>query len=65
MPTRNVNLTDHDDEDKARLSLLRSLAADGFSELDQGRGVPFDDEKELANYVRQIGRRAAAEGGTP
>jgi len=46
-------------EDKEKLALLRSLAAEGFSELDQGRGIAFDDEKDLAKFVRHIGRRAA------
>jgi len=47
-------------EEQERLGLLRSLATEGFSQLDQGRGVAFDDEKQLAKFVRQIGRRAAA-----
>ncbi len=60
MPRRNVSLTDHDDEDEARLSVLRSLAAEGFSQLDQGRRVGFGDKKELTRFIRQLGRRAAA-----
>jgi antitoxin ParD1/3/4 len=90
MPTRNVNLTGHNDqfvidqvtsgrfknasevmraglrlleqqnrEEEEKLALLRSLAAKGFDELDQGRGTEIDGERLLQKYIGQIGRRAA------
>ena len=46
-------------EDEEKLALLRSLAAQGFNELDQGRGTIIDGERELRKHVGQIGRRSA------
>jgi antitoxin ParD1/3/4 len=42
-----------------KLSLLIKLAAQGFEEIDQGRGLVLSNETELANFVNGIGRRAA------
>jgi antitoxin ParD1/3/4 len=53
-------LEQHAREEQEKLALLRSLASEGFRELDQGRGIAFDDEKQLAEFVRGVGRRAAA-----
>lgn len=47
-------------EEKEKLALLRSLATEGFAELDQGRGIVVEGEKHLAEFVSRIGRRAAA-----
>lgn len=44
-----------------KLALLRSLASEGFDELDQGQGIVMDDQRQLAELVGQIGRQAAAE----
>jgi len=52
-------------EEKHRLAILRALAAEGFTQLDQGRGVAIDDERELADVIRRIGRRAAKENSRP
>jgi antitoxin ParD1/3/4 len=46
-------------EDEEKLVLLRSLAAEGFDELDQGRGTVIEDEQQLRRFIGQIGRRAA------
>ena len=46
-------------EDEEKLALLRSLAAEGFDDLDQGRGTVIDGERELRTFIGQIGRRAA------
>jgi len=46
-------------EEQEKLALLRSLAKEGFAELDQGRGISFDDKKDVAEFVRRVGRRAA------
>jgi antitoxin ParD1/3/4 len=46
-------------EDKEKLKLLRSLASEGFGQLDQGHGIVMEDEDELAEFVGHIGRRAA------
>ncbi len=53
-------LEQHTREEQEKLALLRSLATEGFSELDQGRGVALDDETQLAEFIAQIGRRAAS-----
>lgn len=45
-------------EDEEKLVLLRSLAAEGFDALDQGRGTFVDDPRELGEFIGRIGRRA-------
>lgn len=47
-------------EEEEKIALLRSLANEGFQDLDQGRGLVFDDERQLGEFVRRVGRRAAA-----
>ncbi|MGC1272161.1 MAG: type II toxin-antitoxin system ParD family antitoxin [Planctomycetaceae bacterium] len=42
-----------------KLRLLKKLARDGFSALDQGQGITLSDEKQLADAIGLIGRRAA------
>jgi len=46
-------------EENEKLALLRSLASEGFRELDQGQGIVMDGEQPLAEFIGQIGRRAA------
>jgi hypothetical protein len=46
------------DMKKEKLALLRTLAAEGFDELDQGRGTIIDSEPQLRKHIGQIGRRA-------
>ena len=47
-------------EDREKLKLLRSLAAEAFGQLDQGQGIEIRGERQLTNLVRRIGRRAAS-----
>jgi antitoxin ParD1/3/4 len=49
-------------EDREKLALLRSLAAESFEQLDQGRGISVRDEEQLAGVIGRIGRRAATSG---
>ncbi|MGQ0633214.1 MAG: hypothetical protein ACT4QC_01280 [Planctomycetaceae bacterium] len=49
------------DEDEEILALLRSLAAEGFDQLDQGDGIVLDGERRLASFMHQLGRRAAVQ----
>ncbi len=46
-------------EEEEKLALLRSLAAEGFDALDQGRGTVIDGERQLQKFIGQIGHRAA------
>ena len=46
------------DEDE-KLALLRSMAADAFNELDRGQGIVIDSREQLAEFIGQVGRRAA------
>ena len=46
-------------EEQEKLAALRALAAEGFDELDQGRGIHLDGDERLAEYIGQLGRRAA------
>ena len=47
-------------EDRAQLALLRSLASEGFQELDQGKGIKLDSDQELEDFMRGIGRRVSS-----
>ncbi|NUQ61456.1 MAG: type II toxin-antitoxin system ParD family antitoxin [Pirellulales bacterium] len=46
-------------ETEEKLALLRSLAAEGFRELDQGEGTLINGEQELRQFIGQMGHRAA------
>lgn len=46
-------------EGQAKLAALRALAAQGFDELDQGRGIVLDGDEELRDFIGRIGCRAA------
>jgi antitoxin ParD1/3/4 len=46
-------------EDEQKLNALRALAAEGFEALDRGQGKSFEGDRELADIVGKIGRRAA------
>ncbi len=52
-------------EDRDKLELLRRLSATGFDQLDQGQGIELSNERELANNVAKLGRRAAKRGRNP
>lgn len=45
--------------EEQKLSLLRSLAQQGFDEIDQGRGIELRTEKSLTSHIAKLGRRAA------
>jgi antitoxin ParD1/3/4 len=44
-------------EEHEKLELLRSLAAEGFRQIDQGLGIELKDDQELADFIEQIDRR--------
>ena len=46
-------------EEIEKLTLLRSLASEAFSELDQGQGIVLDGEQQLGEFIGQLGRRTA------
>jgi antitoxin ParD1/3/4 len=46
-------------EESEKLSLMRRLAEEGFSQLDQGEGMTLDGEQRLAAHIAKLGRRAA------
>ncbi len=48
-------------EEDEKLALRRSMASEAFCELDQGHGIAFDSEQELAEFIGRTGRRAAEE----
>jgi antitoxin ParD1/3/4 len=45
-------------EDREKLALLRSLAAEAFDQLGQGKGIKIRGERQLAQLITRIGRRA-------
>lgn len=50
--------------EQEQLSILKQLAAEGFAELDQGRGLSLSSDNALMNTVSKIGRRAARKAKT-
>ncbi len=46
-------------EEQEKLQLLRSLAAEGFDEIDQGKGISLRNETQLRGRIASIGKRAA------
>jgi antitoxin ParD1/3/4 len=52
-------------EEQEKLSALRALAATGFGELDQGRGIELDGREQLAEFVGRVGRRTATRIADP
>jgi len=55
IPTRTVNLTDHEDE--AKLIVLRGLAAEAFDALDREDAVTIETDDQLVDFIRRIGKR--------
>ncbi len=45
-------------EEQQKLALLRSLAAEGFDQIDQGLGIEIDGADQLSKYIAGVGRRA-------
>lgn len=52
-------LEQHTQEQDQKLQLLRSLAAQGIQQLDQGQGIELQGEHQLAARIARIGHRAA------
>ena len=46
-------------EEQERLQLLRSLAAEGFDEIDHDEGISLQNAKQLRARIASIGKRAA------
>jgi hypothetical protein len=55
-----VSQEQHSREEQEKLASLRALAAKGFDELDQGKGILFEGCDQLTKYIGQVGRRASA-----
>jgi antitoxin ParD1/3/4 len=53
-------LEQHSLEEQEKLAALRALAAKGFDELDQGRGIVLAGRDQLADFIAQVGRRVSA-----
>jgi antitoxin ParD1/3/4 len=46
-------------EDEQELATLRGLAAEAFDALDRGEGTTLEGDRQLAEFLGGIGRRAA------
>lgn len=46
-------------QDEQTLANLRQLAAEGFAEIDQGRGIALNSEAELDAYMDKLNAEAA------
>ncbi|MEQ8786347.1 MAG: type II toxin-antitoxin system ParD family antitoxin [Pirellulaceae bacterium] len=45
-------------QDQELLAFLRTLASEGFDQIDQGRGIDLSSEGRLAGHIAKLGRRA-------
>jgi hypothetical protein len=52
-------------EEQEKLKLLRSLAAEGFDQLNQGVAIEIDGPDRLADYFAEVGQRAALRAESP
>jgi antitoxin ParD1/3/4 len=50
-------------ENEEKLALLRGLTVDGLASLDRGEGVLLESDRQLADFIGKIGRRAAERVG--
>jgi hypothetical protein len=46
-------------EEKAKLEVLQALAAEGFRELDEGKGILLRNDRDLIVFIDEISRRVA------
>lgn len=46
-------------EEKEKRALLRSLATEGFQQLDQGQRIAINGTQQLTKRIGMLGRRAA------
>jgi len=58
-------LEQHFCEEREKLAALRTLAAEGFGDLDQGRGIMLDGVEHLADFISRVGARASIRIATP
>lgn len=47
-------------QEREKLELLRTLAHEGFRQIDQGSGIELETPDDLTNFVHRLGERAAA-----
>ena len=46
-------------EEEQKVALLRSLAAEGFEQIDQGEGIELPNQQRLSAHIAELGRRGA------
>ena len=46
-------------EGEQKLALLRSLAVEGFGQIDQGQGIELPTQQRLSAHIATLGRQAA------
>lgn len=64
MPTRNVVLTDRqEDWEAARLEALRKAARRGVADIEAGRFTLLDDTETLQHHLAALAEEALAEPG--
>lgn len=47
-------------ENQQELAALKTLAKEGFDEIDQGQGIELAGERQLNAFISRVGRKAAA-----
>ncbi|MGM0485664.1 MAG: type II toxin-antitoxin system ParD family antitoxin [Planctomycetota bacterium] len=46
-------------EEEEKVALLRSLAAEGFEQIDQGEGIELPNQQRLSAHIAELGRQDA------
>lgn len=54
-------LETREQEDEAKLEWLRKAAKEGFDSIERGEYTALHSDKELEDFMRQIGEEASAE----
>ena len=50
-------------EEEQKVALLRKLAAEGFEQIDQGKGIELPSRQRLSARIAELGRQSARTGG--
>ena len=48
-------------EDRAKLTWLRDATVEGFTAIDEGRGIEFQSMEDLAAFIDRMGEEVAAQ----
>jgi antitoxin ParD1/3/4 len=47
-------------EDEQKIAVLKALAEEGFAQVAQGRAIRLETDRDLVEYMAELGRRSEA-----